>query len=56
MDNPNKTPWWKTPLVKELIIVLIIKLILIIIIYQVWFDEPIPQSEQMIEQHLLGHS
>jgi len=56
MDNSNKNPWWKMSLIKELIIVLIIKLFLIIVIYQLWFDSPIPQSEQTIEQHLLGPS
>ena len=54
MINTHKHKWWKTPLTKELIIVLVIKLLVIIVIYQLWFDNPVPQSEQNIEQHLLG--
>ena len=54
MSNINKRPWWQVPLTKELIIVLIIKLLLIFVIYQIWFDQPIKNPEKTIEQHLLG--
>jgi hypothetical protein len=55
MNNLNKPKWWQAPLTKELIIVLIIKLLAIIVIYQWWFDNPMSQLEQNIEQHLLGN-
>lgn len=56
---PHQLPSpWKVPLVRELTIILLIKLTLLLIIKAVWFDQPtIPDDgSRVTSQHLLGDS
>lgn len=49
---------WKTPLVRELAVILLIKLALLLVIKAVWFDQPtVPDDgSRVTSQHLLGDS
>ncbi|MFR0687986.1 cytochrome oxidase putative small subunit CydP [Enterobacterales bacterium AE_CKDN230030158-1A_HGKHYDSX7] len=49
---------WKVPLVRELAIILLIKLALLLVIKAVWFDQPTVPADgsRVTSQHLLGDS
>lgn len=49
---------WKIPLVRELAIILLIKLALLLAIKAIWFDQPtVPDDgSRLTSQHLLGQS
>lgn len=55
MPAPAPSPW-KIPLVRELAIILLIKLALLLAIKAIWFDQPtVPDDGSRItSQHLLG--
>ena len=56
---PHQAPSpWKVPLVRELALILLIKLALLLAIKAVWFDQPtVPvDGSRMTGQHLLGDS
>lgn len=49
---------WKIPLIRELAIILLIKLALLLTIKAIWFDQPtVPEDGSRItSRHLLGDS
>ncbi|HIE0070018.1 TPA: cytochrome oxidase putative small subunit CydP [Pseudomonas aeruginosa] len=56
---PTQAPSpWKIPFVRELTIILLIKLALLLAIKAIWFDQPtVPDDgSRLTSQHLLGES
>ena len=49
---------WKTPLVRELVVILLIKLALLFAIKTIWFDQATVPADgsAFISRHLLGDS
>jgi hypothetical protein len=56
MSEHERSSTWRIPLVREIAVILLIKLTLLLSIKAVWFDEPtVPKDgQQRIEQHLFG--
>lgn len=56
MSEHERSSTWRIPLVREIAVILLIKLTLLLSIRAVWFDEPtVPKDgQQRIEQHLFG--
>lgn len=54
----TQLPLWQRPLIRELAIILLLKLIILILIKTVWFDAPtVPQDGvNRVEKHLLGET
>lgn len=54
--SPADKSVWKHPLVREIAVVVLIKLALLFAIKAIWFDHPaLPtDSEQQVSAHLLG--
>ncbi|MFT0212392.1 cytochrome oxidase putative small subunit CydP [Pseudomonas sp. F1_0610] len=54
MSQPHSI--WKIPLVKELAIILVLKLVILFSIKAIWFNEPtIPvNGTEKLDQHLFG--
>lgn len=58
MPKRDPTSPWRIPLVREIAVILLIKLTLLLGIKAIWFSEPtVPRDgQQRIEAHLLGQS
>ena len=54
MQAPPKSPW-RIPLVRELAVILVIKLVLLLVIKHIWFDAPtVPlDGTAQVAAHLL---
>ncbi|SDH82616.1 cytochrome oxidase putative small subunit CydP [Pseudomonas panipatensis] len=53
---PEVNSPWKIPLVREIAVILLIKLVLLMAIKVIWFDTPSASAEQpqQVFEHLLG--
>ncbi len=58
MPERAPTSHWRIPLVREIAVILLIKLTLLLGIKAIWFSEPtVPKDgQQRIEAHLLGQA
>lgn len=56
MSEPTPNSPWRIPLVREIAVILLIKLTLLLGIKAIWFNAPtVPQDgRQRVEQHLFG--
>ncbi|MBB3101760.1 cytochrome oxidase putative small subunit CydP [Azomonas macrocytogenes] len=56
MSKPSTTSHWRIPLVRELAIVLAIKLVILIAIKMIWFTEPTSpvNGSVRVNERLLG--
>ncbi|MOA11846.1 hypothetical protein D3C78_1318050 [compost metagenome] len=56
MSPPSPPSPWRIPLVREIAVVLLLKLALLLVIKAVWFDAPsVPEhGSQRVGAHLLG--
>ena len=56
MPERNTTSLWRVALVREITVILLIKLTLLLAIKAIWFNEPtVPRDgQQRVEQHLFG--
>lgn len=56
MERKSQSPW-RIPLVRELTLVLIVKLVLLLGIKAIWFDAPTLPDDgtQRVAKRLLGH-
>ena len=54
MQKPPASPW-RIPLVRELSVILVIKLVLLLVIKHIWFDAPTvpPDGTAQVATHLL---
>lgn len=52
-NTPRQDSIWCSQLVREITAVLLLKIFLLVAIYNIWFSESRPQTEQSIEQHLI---
>lgn len=55
-DQQPSTSVWRIPLVREIAVILLIKLTLLLGIKAIWFNEPTVPSDgqQRVEAHLFG--
>lgn len=56
MSSPPRSSPWRIPLVRELAVVLLLKLVLLLAIKAIWFDAPSApaDAEARVGTHLLG--
>ncbi|HYQ38558.1 MAG TPA: hypothetical protein VER09_06430 [Pseudomonas sp.] len=56
MSSPPRSSPWRIPLVRELAVVLLLKLALLLAIKAIWFDTPSEpaDAEARVGAHLLG--
>jgi hypothetical protein len=58
MSSPPRSSPWRIPLVRELAIILLLKLAILLAIKAVWFSEPaVPEhGSEQVGNHLLGNT
>ena len=54
MSSPPRSSPWRIPLVRELAVVLLLKLALLMAIKVIWFSAPSEPADAQVGAHLLG--
>jgi len=54
IDSSEKRLFSRVPLMRELVVVLLVKLVILFAIYTIWFSHPVMEPQKTIDQQLLG--